>query len=519
MAVRLQPRPFVEPAARRRPLPSPLAAVDMSALDRATSLSGTKRAASATNAVAQTPAQRMRLSATAAAAANPLAAVRPRLSPAQSCAADTLTLVFGFVELKEMTRAARTCKAWLATAAKEKPRGLSWTFWRAERLAAVCTSSSPLKRHIARVVCRRSSCLLSPTQLAQLRQLPELTALSARLSAMDLKRLMEDEEGGRALAELMAAFPPRLRRLTLVLPKARTAALWQLLLDALPAMKGLEQLSLTPAVDIEPSHSAEMSLEPLLQLPRLTHLERDLGRLTVSQLRIIQQISTLQSFSLGVARWSAAQLSALCRPPHRLQQLQEVDLRWTDINEAAMAELICLPALTTLQPDSLAPSAIAFLPRLPRLQRLRLCLGSIAYAASREAEKSALVSALSACEALTHLTLAYGECTESFGDQLISMEAVPRLRSLVIYSCSLPSLRFLAHAPNLKKLCLLGCKDVRPGHVVDVGAFAPQLQRLRVEDCPGLQLDDAEERMLTPPGALGLPRIHEFDYGNLSSAV
>jgi len=230
----------------------------------------------------------------------------------------------------------------------------------------------------------------------------------------------------------------------------------------------------------------------------------------VSQLRIIQQISTLQSFSLGVARWSAAQLSAFCRPPHRLQQLEDVGLRWTDVDEAAMTELVCLPALTTLQPDSLAPSAIAFLPRFPRLQRLRLCLGSIGYAASREAEKTALISALSACATLAHLTLAYGECTESFDDQL--MEAVPQLRSLRFHGCSLRSLRFLLHLPNLTELSLISCNSVNTFHVVGVGAFAPQLERLRVQECYGLHLDEAERRLLTPPGALGLPRLRELKY-------
>ena len=89
----------------------------MSDSDRTPSMSGGKRAASPTTAAADMPAQRRRLSATDAAAADPPAAVRPPLSAAQRCAADALTLVFGFIDLKELAGAARTCKAWLAAAA------------------------------------------------------------------------------------------------------------------------------------------------------------------------------------------------------------------------------------------------------------------------------------------------------------------------------------------------------------------------------------------------------------------
>ena len=91
------------------------------------------------------------------------------------------------------------------------------------------------------------------------------------------------------------------------------------------------------------------------------------------------------------------------------------------------------------------------------------------------------------------------------------MQAVPRLRSLHLIECSLPSLRFLRHAPKLKELFVFSCKDVRPGHVVGIGAFAPQLEFLSVQDCEGL-LDEAEQQLLTPPGALGLPHLREFDY-------
>jgi len=171
---------------------------------------------------------------------------------------------------------------------------------------------------------------------------------------------------------------------------------------------------------------------------------------------------------------------------------------------------MCLPSLTALEPVVLAPGAFAHLPRFPRLQRLRVSLDSGGGAAQQAEDNALLVSALSACPALTELKLTSGEYSDSFGSQL--MQSVPQLRSLRFQGCSLPSLRFLDHAPNLKELSSFRCEDVRPGHVFGLGSFAPQLESVSVEECTGLLLDETEVRLLTPPGALGLPHLRKFDY-------
>ena len=225
-------------------------------------MSGSKRPASRTTAAAEVPAQRMRLSAAGAVAADPPAAVRPPLSPAQRCATDTVTLAFEFFAFQELIGAARTCRAWLAAAVKVKPRSLCLTIEPADRMAAVCASSSPFKRHISRVVSGLSP-WLSIEQLAQLSQLPQLTALEVQLNADDLIRLM-DEQGGGALAELRAAFPPKLRELILCLSEAHSTAACQLQLDALSAMEGLEELVIVQAFDEEPYCPAPLSLDPPL---------------------------------------------------------------------------------------------------------------------------------------------------------------------------------------------------------------------------------------------------------------
>ena len=320
-------------------------------------MSGNKRAASPTNAAEGVPAQRMRLAATEAAPADQPSDVRPLLSAAQRCAADSLALLFGFVGLKELARAVQTCRAWLATAAKDQPRGLTRAFDQANQLAAVCVSSSPFRRHIACITVGEW-CSLSVDRLAQLRHLPNLTGLKAHLSWLN-------EKGERALADLKAAFPPHLRELHLNLTDDHTTAARQLLLNALPAM-----------------------------------------------------------------------------------QEQESD--------------------------------------------------------------TALISALSACPALTDLTVQWESCSEPFRSRL--MQAVPRLRTLRFEGCSLPALRVLRHVPRLKELSLIKCPDMHAGHVVGLGAFVPRLESLTLEECDSPLLDKDERQLLTPPGALGLPRLREFNY-------
>ena len=473
---------------------------------RSRSASGSECAASAQSADAQSAAQRARCAEpqrlVQVAADTAAAAAAAQLSPAQRCAGDALALAFEFLELKELAGVTQTCKTWLTAAAKEKPRELTLNFEHGDRLGDLCASRSALRRHIGGI-----SLPGGPTSLQQLgclQSLPSLSSLRVQLCAAELAALVQQQPAaGRdpPLAQLRAAFPPRLRDLTLLITDAHSAEARQLLLDALPAMAGLERLSLIPAADKVSVRPALLSLDPLLQLPHLAYLTLFTGGLTVPQLRTVNQIASLRSFDHHRGSWNEDQLAAFCRPPHRLQQLEELNLRKTFVYEEAMAELLCLPALTALEPGFIAPEACAFLPRFPRLQRLRV--------RGRFSVMNVLISAVIACPTLTDLTLSDGKCPESFGDQL--MKAVPRLRSLTFKFCSLPSLRFLRHAPHLKELSLICCRRVRPGHAVGLGSFAPQLERVGLErcDCP---LDEAEVRMLTPPGALGLPQLREFTF-------
>jgi hypothetical protein len=124
----------------------------------------------------------------------------------------------------------------------------------------------------------------------------------------------------------------------------------------------------------------------------------------------------------------------------------------------------------------------------------------------------ALIKGLSECTALTEINMVSGghACSEEFGSRLV--RAVPRLRALRVFRTDIDSLFFLRHAPNLVELELAKCTFVRSGHIMALGAWAPQLERLRVEECAGLQLDEDEQRLLTPPNALQLPHLKEFRY-------
>jgi len=238
-------------------------------------------------------------------------------------------------------------------------------------------------------------------------------------------------------------------------------------------------------------------------------------------------------------RWDTADLRALCHPPHRLQRLEWLNLERSYLDGESMAELVHLSGLTVLLPSNFDPDAFPHLPRFPRLEELRVALWHHVeyepqdlgmgldlepdeseeewdrrFHAARD-EKIAevhepMIAALAGCPALTELTVESGQCSGEFGSRL--MRAVPRLRVLHLFDADVASLSFLSDAPNLVELDLIRCNFVRSGHLVSLGAWAPMLERLRLAECPALQMDEAEQRLITPPDARLMPHLREFIY-------
>ena len=300
--------------------------------------------------------------------------------------------------------------------------------------------------------------------------------------------------------------------LTLHIPDSHTLAARQSFIDALPVMRNLRILNLCPSdrhtQSADPQLSAQLSLEPLLLIPQLTELIWSIGAFTLPQLTVVKQIETLRILSSNYGEWSAEQLSFLSEPPHRLDQLEELCLFQTEISVAHMAALIRLPGIKCIKHNKSMPlDAFALLPRLPRLQELSLPLPQLV---NSDAESETLHSSLRACSALTWVVVDGDECSEAVGERLL--RALPHLRKLSIHGVTLPSLRFLRHAPpSLTELELLRCKHLRAGHILALGSLVPRLERLDVFDNDAL-LDRTEVQALTPPGAIGLSSLRTFIY-------
>jgi hypothetical protein len=369
-----------------------------------------------------------------------------------------------------------------------------------QRLTSLLVSRSPLRRHVSELILPEQFAL-TPARLGQLCTLPALTLFQGTLDGS----LQE-----WTAADWRSSLPSRLRELVLDIPDSITLTAHQHLIDALPAIQDLRRLILGPSDrhTADPQLSAPLLLERLLQLPQLKELIWNIGDLTLSQLAVVKHIRSLRHLSSHYGRWSAEQLSFLSQPPHRLDQLEEVQLFHTDVSSAHMSALFQLPGITRIGCAQQMPlDAFAMLPRLPRLQQLALDLPQLTV--SNDADRETILSSLRACSALTDVEIDDGECSEATGERLL--RALPHLHKLSIVEASIPSLRFLRYAPSLTALELYGCRDLRAGHILALGSLLPRLERLELFD-RGRLLDEMEARALKPPGAIGLPNLSTFVY-------
>jgi hypothetical protein len=442
-------------------------------------------------------------SAAADAAAPASSSSSAALSPAQRCAADTLAAAFSFLAFEELASVMHVCRGWLGAAAKEKPR--ERCFYRGNLMAALFSSRSPLRRHISEMdMCDAPQRNLDT--LRQLSALPSLTKLGISLKAADLHQLLEERGSQQAVADLGAAFPPRLRSLSLWFYNEHSAAVGQLLVDALPALAGLTELTLA-AGSCDETAFASLSLEALLRLPLLADLTLcvDDTDVTVAHLVNIVQLDSLRQLEVTV-EWSAESLAALCRPPQRLQRLQRLNLSAAKVGEAAMAELVHLPSLTELKASQLLPAAYPLLAQLPLLRELHISLHDYSGSAVSQSEREAMDDGLRRCTSLTAVHARVGALNESDGVRLL--RSLPLLRELHFIDASLPSLEFLRHAPLLEELGFSNCHQLRPAHLALLGRLVPRLTDLYIWRCTGVELDAFERRAMS---AL-LPQLRKLTF-------
>jgi hypothetical protein len=163
----------------------------------------------------------------------------------------------------------------------------------------------------------------------------------------------------------------------------------QLLLDILPRSSRLIDVTLrlpSQGNDVAKVCS-QLDLSPLLQLAHLTRFDwsalfNDIKfdgaaaghPMSAAQLGIVKQIPSLRSLHCNDGEWIEEEIQLAFQLPHRLQQLQYVDLSNTELNAAMLSCLVSLPALSELRPLRLLPEAYPLLARFPQLRSLYLSM-------------------------------------------------------------------------------------------------------------------------------------------------
>jgi hypothetical protein len=300
------------------------------------------------------------------------------------------------------------------------------------------------------------------------------------------------------------------------------------LLRALRPCHSLTELSLTMRA------SSRFHLGPLLELPRLHTLTLEIantnefgGRFDEEQMRVVKQLPNLRRLTLrecgaerdySGTRW----LRWLCPLPHRLQQLQEIDLSQRRLQLEHVEMLQRLPALTALEPRSVCATAMPLLPAFAnRLQRLKLRVEifneeiqlnpELFDANTATVRASFFLAHLTPCTALTHLTLQ--GCVFSEAEAETLCRALAQLRDLDLNDVSWPSFESLRHLPLLESFSLRWTRG-GPMHI-DRAHIRPLQQLRRLTLVGVLPVDDDEYEdiidALRPPSAL-LPGLVEFHF-------
>ena len=296
------------------------------------------------------------------------------------------------------------------------------------------------------------------------------------------------------------------------------------LLRALWPCRSLTQLSIT----LRPE--CRLSIEALLDLPTLQILAFDIESASdendeqvcfdEEQMSVVKQLPNLRRLTLrdsrrdlqlgdlfmnGWPRW-------LCSLPHRLQQLQELDLSRLSLRPEHVELLhIGLPALTALEPDSIHHPALILLPKFAsRLRTLNLRV-DIGFAAVVGA--SLFLPHLTPCSRLTELTLC--DCAFSEAEAETLCRALPDLKVLELQTVGWPSFEPLRHLPQLESFSLQRATGADfPLHMV-AEHFAP-LKRLRALSLIAMNGDPDSPAIaaLRPPSAL-LPALVHFRFTSL----
>ena len=455
------------------------------------------------------------------------------LSPAQRCFSDGLALAFSHLTLAELMTAARCCKSWYE-GAKRVPGsslgvGVSLLRHVARRSMSDSVSSAAPRllnfasspfRHLIRELCDsiNGEATKAPSvwRLADLRLLQRLPHIT-RLSGVTISLSSHAQASNESFI-----FPTQLQSVDLEFFQSAwvTSIDYRLVLQALSACPSLTDVTLASR------QSVSWDLTPLLQLQRLRHLKLCYNhpfQFDKPTIAVMKQLASLESLTIGgqLQLDDNAWLTRLCQPPHRLQQLQKIDLSQVCLEDAQMQALRHLPALTTLEPDMIRCSCLPYLAHFPALRRLHIWSDRWGIANQLENGEPEFFDARGFTRAsffLPHLTctqlqvLTLRSCVFTDAEAEALCQLLLQLMELTLDDVDWPSFHPLRH---LTKLTALEAYESRDGDApLDFTLEQLQaLRSLRTLHLGQLQpaLDDATLTALHPPSLL-MPSLTFLKY-------
>ena len=382
-------------------------------------------------------------------------------------------------------------------------------------------SSSPF-RHLIRKLSDRglpserdgTRAVWRPADLQLLERLPHIT----RICSMTISWPSSAQANKAPLA-----FPKQLQSVDLVFYLTSKAAGVD---DYRPVMQALGACASLTDVALFDDELIAWDLTPLLELKQLRKLKlrgRPDFQFGSHAIAVVKQMASLESLQLHPLtnhplEFDAAWLLRLCRPPHQLQRLQELDLSKVSLEDAGLQALRHLPALTALEPFAMRASAMASLVHFPGLHRLRLLprrfggggeedLGQAFFDHQGFARASTFLPHLR-CIRLQVLTLC--ECVFTIAEAETLCTTLPQLTDLTFENVGWPSLEPLHHLTRLTELSLALTRRTPVAFELAHLQAIKSLRTLTLKDMhPPLNV--ATVTALTPPSLL-MPALTSFEY-------
>ena len=407
------------------------------------------------------------------------------VSPVTRLYRHAIESVFGFLNLRELSRVLCVSWSWAAAVRSMKSIGATvpWKRDLPKRIAAASSLASHVKHFGTQGYPTQTSCsdllLLSrpPISLISLACAVDLSPPTSRLFL------------GASLRTVALSLTD----------EANTTSVVNDAIVTVSRLPFLEKLDLRLPLFFPEVSFASLAVAPQLREFRCGAL--DCGQPTHPQIDQLRMFTHLRKMEVGLSRDS---LLYLLRTPHSLQwqQIQRVD----DFDDELAAALSTLPALTRLNTNNCR--SVAFLPSFSRLRGLELYMDPTVRIIAE------IGAGLACCSQLTELSL----MADGLTSQHLSyaMPHLPTLRSLEIMYSAVNSLSFLSEcshlAHSLQSLQVRGSyPPVAPSTELKHILTLKNLTHLFLDGFFVEPLDAPTVDALTPPSDL-LAKLERFRY-------